>query len=239
MDPSAATRPVEHRPAVRPAGWWFDAVLLAGFAALTAALAAGLLLDLDDAVRLWCAAHRPRAGYWGARAVNLLGNGGPLTALCLLIAAVLGVRRRTLWPVLPVAAAFLLTGFTLLPLKLWTDRAAPNSDLPDRVELFNTLPAGEYSMSYPSGHLVNTLVWYGVLTLLLAPWLAPVVARWLRVGPPVLVFGSTVYLGFHWLTDSVAGLLLGLVLDRLIRRVPWADLPLPSWRRDVDQEGRR
>lgn len=45
MDPSAATRPVEHRPAVRPAGWWFDAVLLAGFAALTAALAAGLLLD--------------------------------------------------------------------------------------------------------------------------------------------------------------------------------------------------
>ncbi|MBQ1068992.1 phosphatase PAP2 family protein, partial [Micromonospora sp. D75] len=59
-----------------------------------------------------------------------------------------------------------------------------------------------------------------------------------RVVPPAVVFCTTVYLGWHWLTDSIAGLLLGLLLDRLLRRVPWDDLPLPrrlgDWRRPVD-----
>ncbi|HEX8631775.1 MAG TPA: phosphatase PAP2 family protein, partial [Catenuloplanes sp.] len=215
-------------PAVRPAGWWFDVVLVGAFVGLTVALANGLLLDLDTAVRDWCAQHRPTVGYWLARGVNLLGNGGPLTALCLLVAAVLAVRQRTVRPGLPVVAAFVLTGAAILPLKLWTDRAAPASLLPDRVELFNTLPPGEYSLSYPSGHLVNTVVWYGVLTLLLAPWLGPAVRRWLRIAPSVLVLGSTVYLGFHWVTDSIAGLVLGLLLDRLLRRIRWARLPLPA-----------
>jgi membrane-associated phospholipid phosphatase len=76
--------------------------------------------------------------------------------------------------------------------------------------------------------MVNTVVWYGVLALLLAPWLSTRLRRLLRVLPPVLVFASTVYLGFHWITDSVAGLLLGIVLDRLLARVPWDDIPLPG-----------
>jgi membrane-associated phospholipid phosphatase len=67
--------------------------------------------------------------------------------------------------------------------------------------------------------------------------LAPVPDRSIlvvRVLPPVVVFCVTTYLGFHWITDSIAGLLLGLVLDRLLVRVPWADLPwvdrrLPGW----------
>jgi membrane-associated phospholipid phosphatase len=37
----------------------------------------------------------------------------------------------------------------------------------------------------------------------------------------VIVFVTTIYLDFHWLTDSVAGVLLGLFIARLIDRVPW------------------
>ena len=44
---------------------------------------------------------------------------------------------------------------------------------------------------------------------------------WLRIAPPVIVFCTTVYLNFHWLTDSIAGLLLGVLLARLLVRVPW------------------
>lgn len=215
-------------PALRPAGWWFDAVLLGALAGLTLALANGLLLDLDTTVERWCDLHRTPAGRLLASVVNRLGQGGALAALCALIAVVQGVRRRSVRPGLPVVAAFVLTGVTLLALKLWTDRAAPSSTLPDRVELFNTLPLGEYSRSYPSGHLVNTVVWYGVLTLLLWSWLAPVVRRVLRIAPPVLVFVTTVYLDFHWISDSAAGLLLGLLLDRSLRRVRWDGLPLPG-----------
>jgi membrane-associated phospholipid phosphatase len=206
---------------VRPAGWWFDLVLLAGFAALTGLLAAGALLGVDKTISDWCFDHQTSATHGLARTFNFLGNGGPLTVICLLIAIGLAVRGRTARPVLPVAAAFLLTGFAILPIKLWTDRAAPRSTLPDAVDLFNTLPPGEYGQSYPSGHLVNTVVWYGVLALLLARWLAPAVQRWLRFAPPAIVFVTTIYLNFHWLTDSIAGLLLGVFLDRLLARAPW------------------
>jgi membrane-associated phospholipid phosphatase len=206
---------------VRPAGWWFDGLLLAATAALTGALAAGWLDGVDSAVHQWCAAHRPQWAYWTARAFNLLGNGGPLAGLCGLVALVLAVRRRSIRPLLPVVFAFALTVVAITPLKMWTDRAAPSSDLPDRVEIFNALPPGEYDWSYPSGHLVNTIVWYGVLALLLAPWLGRAARRWLRIAPPAIVFVTTIYLDFHWLTDSMAGVFLGVFLDRLIARVPW------------------
>jgi membrane-associated phospholipid phosphatase len=206
---------------IRPAGWWFDALLLVGFAAITGALAAGWLDGLDTAVYHWCHAHRPDAAYWTARVFNFLGNGGPLTAICAVLALVLAIRRRTIRPVLLVAFAFVLTVVAITPLKMWTNRAAPSSNRADSVEIFNQLPPGEYSWSYPSGHLVNTIVWYGVLALLLAPWLSRSVRMWLRVAPPAIVFCTTIYLDFHWLTDSISGVLLGVFLYRLIARIPW------------------
>jgi membrane-associated phospholipid phosphatase len=49
-----------------------------------------------------------------------------------------------------------------------------------------------------------------------------------RVLPPLIVLCTTTYLGWHWLTDSIAGLLLGLLLSRLLSRVPWDGVPLPA-----------
>jgi membrane-associated phospholipid phosphatase len=77
----------------------------------------------------------------------------------------------------------------------------------------------------------NSLVWYAVIALLLAA----VLGRPLRTGesfavrvlPVVILFVTTVYTGFHWLTDSVAGVLLGLFLARLIERVPWESVLTP------------
>jgi len=49
----------------------------------------------------------------------------------------------------------------------------------------------------------------------------PPVHRAIRVVPVVVVLVTTTYLGFHWVTDGLAGLLVGLLLDRLFSRVPW------------------
>jgi membrane-associated phospholipid phosphatase len=223
---------------IRPAGWWPDALLAAAFVAVTLAVAAGAFLGWDLALRNWSDTHRPGTPYWLARAGNLLGQGGYLAELVLVLAVVLAWRRHSVRPVLPVAVAFALTFGILTPLKAWTDRAAPHAFVlphPERL--------GSGGVSYPSGHLVNAIVWYGLLALLLGPWLPVVWRRAVRVAPPVLLCLTTVYLGFHWLTDTVAGLLLGLLLDRVMRRVPWDDVPLgrrlhkAGWDRPAAESG--
>jgi len=67
-----------------------------------------------------------------------------------------------------------------------------------------------------------------MVAALLAPYLPVPARRLLRAAPPVLVFASTVFLGFHWFTDDVAGVALGILGYRLVCRVPWSAIPLPS-----------
>jgi membrane-associated phospholipid phosphatase len=195
---------------MRPKGWWADALLLAGFVGLTLALAAGWLLGLDVAVAHWVDAHRPAPLDLAARIGNYLGQGAVLTGICALVALYLGVRQRSPRPLVPVVVAFALTFGTLTLLKVLTERPAPHAPLahPERFGLGGA--------SYPSGHLVNAIVWYGVLVLLLDPPLG-----WLvRLVPPIVLAVTTVYLGYHWLSDTIAGILLGLLLYRLTRRLP-------------------
>jgi membrane-associated phospholipid phosphatase len=212
-------------------GWWFDLVLLAAFVALTCALARGHLLGLDRHVADWADQHRPAALYWPARVLNYLGQGGQvLMPVAVLLAGILAVRRRSVRPVLVFAAAFVLTYATIGPLKLWLQRPAPHFTGPDRAELFNPAAVGASGVSYPSGHVANAVVWYGVIALLLGALVAvpPAVRVAVRVVPPIIVFCTTTYLAFHWLTDSIAGLFLGVILTRAMSRIRWDSLGLPA-----------
>jgi membrane-associated phospholipid phosphatase len=210
------------------------------FVLLTVALANGHLLKLDQDVADWVDQHQPAALHWIARVLNYLGQGGQvLTPVALVLAVLVARRRRSVRPLLVFVSAFVLTYITIGPLKLWFSRAAPHSLQPTKLELFNhLLPAGEYKVGYPSGHVANALVWYGVIALMIAALvrspLSPRVRAAMRIVPPVVVFCTTTYLAYHWITDSVAGLLLGLVLTRLMARVPWDAIPLPrlgGWER--------
>ena len=211
-------------------GWWFDVVMLAAFAALTYALARGHLLGLDRQVADWADQHRPAVLYWPSRVLNYLGQGGQvLMPVAGILGVILAVRRRSVRPLLVLASAFVLTYVTIGPLKIWLQRAAPHFTGPDRAELFNPAAVGPLGMSYPSGHVANALVWYGVIALLLGALVAVPsrVHLAIRLVPPVIVFCTTTYLSFHWLTDSVAGLFLGLILTRLMARVAWDVVWLP------------
>ncbi|MEO3779123.1 phosphatase PAP2 family protein [Micromonospora sp. B11E3] len=235
------SRTVRLRP-VRPAGWWFDALLLAALAGLTAALAADRLLGVDRAVADWADAHRPAPAEWTAVVLNYLGQGSPLTLIALGAGVLLAVRVRSVLPVLPPVCAFVLNYLTIGPLKVWTARPAPSASTKDpflapeqTLPLFQHELPLKYAQSYPSGHVANAIVWYTVIALLLAPLLRsfgravpPRLVTVVRLVPPVVVLCTTTYLGWHWLTDSVAGLLLGLLIGRVLRRVPWDDLPLPA-----------
>jgi membrane-associated phospholipid phosphatase len=191
-----------------------------GFLALTAALYLPAVRGLDLTIRDLADAHRPPVADLLAQNLNRLGSGGPLAAVALLIAGWLAVRRRSWRPIAPVVAVFLLTTVVIGPLKLLLDRAAPHSALPDdvKVRLFSD-PDG---MSYPSGHAVNAIVWYGVILALLFGSVSP----WIRWVPPVIVCAAGTYLGYHWLTDMLAGVCLGVLLDRLLRHPP----AMVAWR---------
>jgi membrane-associated phospholipid phosphatase len=224
--------------------WGIDLALLAAFAALTVALAQGNLLTLDERVAGWFVDHRPTPLYVVLRVLNYLGQGGQvLMPIAIVLAALVAWRRRSIRPLLVFAAVFVLTYLTIGPLKVWLDRAAPAFTGPDRLVLFNPYASGIEAMSYPSGHVANALAWYGVIAVLLNALLRsldrPVLSRRaylaLRVLPPAIVFVTTTWLAFHWITDSVAGLLLGLILTRLLARVPWDTIPLPALPRGLDR----
>ncbi|MGN9914558.1 phosphatase PAP2 family protein [Phytohabitans sp. LJ34] len=201
-------------------GGYGEVVCAAAFALLTGALAAGALLDLDLAVRNWVDAHRPEPLRLAAKALYFLGSANLIASILLVAAVLLGARDRTVRPVLLVLVTAAASYVVVVPLKILTDRSAPHAPWPDAVQLF-THDAG---WSYPSGHVVNTLIWYPVLVALaqraLRRPLPGRLRRALLVVPVVTVFVAVTYLGYHWITDCAAGVLLGLALRLGLRRLP-------------------
>jgi membrane-associated phospholipid phosphatase len=195
--------------------WWVVAALAASFVALTAALAIGAFLDIDIAVRDWCDTHRPEPLRLAAKSVYFLGSANLIAPALLALAIPIAVRDRTPGPVLRVLVTAAASYVVVVPLKILTDRSAPHAPWHDAVEIF----ANDAGWSYPSGHVVNAVIWYPVLVLLVERLrrrpLADRTRHAVLAVPVVVVFVAVTYLGFHWLTDSLAGLLLGLALNRV------------------------
>lgn len=210
-----------------PGGWWLDLALVVGLVVLTVLLVAKTpLVRWDVALAEWCDQHRPYGAELVARGLNRAGQGGLLAVISLGFAGWRAWRWHSVRPVLVVVAAYLLRDLVVGPIKLVTDRAAPHYSSIEHPEwLFQVSSA----ISYPSGHVANAIVWYTALAIVLGEALP----RWLgwafRVVPAPLIIVTTTYLGYHWLSDGLAGVLAGVVIARLLMRIDWNALPLGSW----------
>lgn len=135
-----------------------------------------------------------------ARAATLLGDPTLLWVLVLVAAALLARSGR------PRLAVFLLAvrlGAQLISsgLKLAVDRARPVFDEPVDTAL---------GAAFPSGHTLAAAAVWTAVALLLLPRVrtAPVVA--VTAAVVIAVAASRVLLGVHYLSDVVAGVLLGV-----------------------------
>jgi undecaprenyl-diphosphatase len=133
-----------------------------------------------------------------ARALNFLGSGAVTIPLRIAVALWLAVRTR--WRALVVWVATWATSELALYLaKAYYDRGRPPGSLVETV-----------GPSFPSGHAVAASATAVALVLVLLP---PGRSRrrweWAAVVFAFVMASSRVYLRAHWLSDVVAGVLLG------------------------------
>jgi len=198
------------------------------FAAYTQAVGGGLLAPLDlEVARALAAAWLP-ALQPVAQAVAVAG-GLELTSLLGAGLAVLLWRRG-----FRVEAAALLA-FPLVSLLealyRWALRhPAPIAFRhPDGPSLVTMLHGGTLTLngSYPSGHMIRTVLIYGLGAFVVRRLSSPGWARTLVAPAAAILVGlmalDRVYLGVHWQSDVVGGLLLGGAA--LAAAIAWLDRP--------------
>jgi len=175
--------------------------------------------SISRTVRNWGLRHRPLpydAVYaltaLGARAAILIAFGPYVLAL--------SIWARSIQPLLRFAVALgLLTG-AVYAFKFGVGRSAP---VIDAVHV-----GGE---SFPSGHQPNAVLMWGLVASLAVEFGLPAravrILSVLRVVAPGLVFLAMILLDFHWLSDMVAGIAVGIGLLAVMRIV--FDGPIGRW----------
>lgn len=203
-------------------------VALAAYLALTlAVLFDSPILDLDrQLVNLHLWSHHPGYYPW-IDAYVMLGQRGPATLAFLPVFIWVAWRQRSSRPIVMLVAALVLLNVSVGVVKYSIGRVGPMHEPARNVHLLF-----DGGTIYPSGHVANAVVLYGLLA-----WLAPPRWRSAVVGAAVFVSVTvglgTVYLRTHWFSDVVGGWLAGaLVLLSLPTVMPyaqrWADR-LVAW----------
>jgi undecaprenyl-diphosphatase len=189
---------------------------LALFAALAVAVQLGWAEPVDTRIMLAFGAHRPAGLTRCMRIVSVIGAGWVEIPLGLLLSWSLArVRRRK---ESAGYAAAVLSGWAVSAIaKLLFRRARPR--------VIPRLMRGAGWYSFPSGHATLAPLVFGLGALIWAsPW--PLRARAALLAASavlsILIACSRVYLGAHWPSDALGGLLLG---------TGWAALWVWRWER--------
>ena len=206
---------------------WLLAVAAVVLVAVTADLLTGGVLEALDlrvsgVVDGWDLRHS--AAYWLVWIPTQAGGRG--TVLIVLAGLVVWTarRERTLVPALRIVVALVLLTAAVYAFKEGTGRTAP--------EYPGSFFHREGS-SYPSGHVTNAVLMWGVARWQAVEFGLPAWAQrtgWaLSVLGPFVTGAAMVALNFHWVTDVVAGLAVGVLLLGVVHALD--ALPVSRWAR--------
>jgi undecaprenyl-diphosphatase len=195
-------------------------VCLVLFFGLTAAVLARLADSWDRTLMLALAAERQPWLTWWMRLLSVAGSGLIEAPLALLLILGLALRKRkaeAYWYTAAVLSGWALYGLA----KLAVQRPRPR--------LIPRLMHGAGWYSYPSGHSMLAPIIFGLgIIVWAAPWPSPTLRRTALTLSALLALGigfSRVYVGVHYPSDVVGGLLLGTT---------WSALALIWWERRTE-----
>lgn len=159
----------------------------------------------DPGVTAWFVAERSPWLTGVAQGLSAIGSEVAIGLLALVVLAVLALRS-TLRNVLVFGGGMAVAVVLTLGVKHLLGRHRPPASL--------MLGAVDNGFSFPSGHTLFSTVFLGLVVGLLLPRLRTTSARialgaaWVALSAAIGV--SRVYLGYHWMTDVVAGWTLAI-----------------------------
>ncbi|WP_067715712.1 phosphatase PAP2 family protein [Nocardia yamanashiensis] len=193
---------LERKPAVLAGA----AVLVVGaFVVVTVLVGAGgVVTGWDRGVWEWFVGHRSAGWTTVVKEYTYFGNPQRATVIAGVAAGWVGWRRRSWWDGVVIAGTVAGAAGVGTVVKWVVDRGRP----PVGLRLVS-----ETSMSYPSGHATATTALVGVLALMYMetrPGRGKAVAAGVFGAVVVgLMCATRLYLGVHWFSDVVGGVLLG------------------------------
>ena len=190
--------------------WWLVLLSLLVTVGVTAdLLSRGALERMDLRVSAVVSAWglRDSAAYPLVWLFTQLGGRVFILAVLAVVVGHVAYQQRTLLPLLRVLVGLVLLTALVYGFKYGTGRTAP------------AFPGSFFhrdGASYPSGHVANAVLMWGIarwqaVEYGLPPWVQRLF-YWLSLVAPVAAGLSMVALDFHWVTDAVVGAALGIVL---------------------------
>jgi undecaprenyl-diphosphatase len=160
------------------------------------------LIGIDNSVAKWGNLHVSATSTHVLKIVTQLEGIYTVTVLCVILAVAETIRKRSVWVTPFIVSVVGGQGILIATVKQLVDRLRPT---------FNPA-AATLGPAFPSGHSAAAAAFYATAALLLSrrrSRRALSVLTGLAVGIAVAVAGSRVLLDLHWLTDVIAGLVLG------------------------------
>lgn len=161
--------------------------------------------DFDSDVAEYVAGHRTPALTHLAHAVTAAGNEVTIAVLSAVAIGLLWVVGRR-YAAVVFAIGMAGSAVLVVGLKHLVGRERPGAEF--------RLGPPDSSFSFPSGHTLDTTVFSLMVVVALWPllgragrWFAPACALLVSVAMAC----SRVYLGYHWTTDVIGGLVIGVV----------------------------
>lgn len=161
----------------------------------------GVLVGLDGAVNAGLKVIRTRAMLAAGAWISQIGTGAAGAVVCLVATGALWSGGRDRW-LLPIWVAFVCAQITTWSLKFITARQRP--------DFLDGITAG--SPSFPSAHATVSMAAYGVVALAIADGMAGGRAAVAAIAIMLIVAisFSRLLLSLHYLTDVLAGAVVGL-----------------------------